>query len=163
MSKQLEWKYSHGKVEIHDIKKVEEKLGIRFPKMYVDIVLKHHPIRVFPNVLYLAGVRDIVLTDFASFNPESKYGLYILQIYEDIKDRLVDHVYPFVDEASGDCLCFDYREGKEEPKIVLWDHEEAAIDKKKGSSQFAIRLRNYLNCLEKVLVDDILSIAIYDV
>lgn len=73
-----------------------------------------------------------MLSDFASFNPETEYGLYILHIYEHIKDRLVDHIYPFVDEVSADCLYFDYREGKEEPKIVLWDHEEAAIDKEKG-------------------------------
>jgi hypothetical protein len=132
VAKQLEWRYSHEKVELDDMRKVEEQLGIRFPGIYVEIILKYHPIRVSPHVLCLPGVRDIVLTDFASFHPESEHGLYILQIYEYIKDRLVDHVYPFADETSGDCLCFDYREGKEEPKIVLWDHEEAAIDKENG-------------------------------
>jgi SMI1-KNR4 cell-wall len=119
LSKELLWKYSHGEVAHEDVKKVEEQFGIKFPEKYIEIVLKHHPVRVFPHVLYLPGVRDIVLTDFASFNPESEHGLYIVQVYEYIKDRLVNHVYPFADEASGDCLCFDYREGKEEPKIVL--------------------------------------------
>ncbi|WP_220184048.1 SMI1/KNR4 family protein [Thermoactinomyces mirandus] len=55
MSKQLEWLYSHGDVGLPDIRKVEEQLGIRFPSKYVEIILKYHPIRVSPDVLYLPG------------------------------------------------------------------------------------------------------------
>ncbi|MBH8596806.1 MULTISPECIES: SMI1/KNR4 family protein [unclassified Thermoactinomyces] len=149
MSKQLEWEYSHGEIQLDDIRKVEKQLGIRFPSEYNDIILKYHPITVSPDVLYLPGVRDIVLTDFASFNPDAEHDLYILLIYEYIKDRLVDHVYPFVYEASGDCLCFDYRNEKEEPKIVLWDHEEAAIDKEKGLFPICDSFGEFLELLKK--------------
>ena len=51
-----------------------------------------------------------MLTDFMSFEPEA--GLYIVDAYHDIKDRLAEHNYQFVYEVSGDCLCFDYRERK---------------------------------------------------
>jgi hypothetical protein len=62
---------------------------------------------------------------------------------------LEDSVYPFVSKASGNCLCFDYREGKEELKIVLWDHEEAAIDKEKGLFPVCDSFEELLELLKK--------------
>jgi hypothetical protein len=41
MCKQLEWRYSHGEIKLPDIKKVEEQLGISFPKKHVEIMLKY--------------------------------------------------------------------------------------------------------------------------
>jgi hypothetical protein len=75
-------------------------------------------------------------------------GPYNVEAYEYIKDRLVHRVYPFASEASGDCF-FDCREGKEELKIVLWDHEKAAIEKEKGLFPVCDSFEELLELLKK--------------
>jgi hypothetical protein len=41
------------RIKLPDIKKVEEQLGISFPKKHVEIMLKYQSIRVSPHVIYL--------------------------------------------------------------------------------------------------------------
>ncbi|MBA4602070.1 SMI1/KNR4 family protein [Thermoactinomyces mirandus] len=130
MGDQLEWRRCQKPTDINSIRKVESYFGIRFPEKFIEVTLKCHSGTVLPNAFYVEDRGDVVLNDFLSFDPED--DLYIIQTYKNIKDRLIENIYPFVNDASGDCLCFDYREGDIEPKVVLWDHEEAFLDKEKG-------------------------------
>lgn len=56
---------------------------------------------------------------------------YILDVYNDIKDRLLKKVYPFAEDPFGNMICFDYRIDNE-PQIVFWD-SEISFDNAEGA------------------------------
>ena len=66
-------------------------------------------------------------TGFLNFNEEAEYDGFL-----DTFNNLVKHykpsfpkkgVYPFSLTAGGDYLCLDYRQNKENPKIVYFTHD----------------------------------------
>lgn len=50
-------------------------------------------------------------------------------IYEDVKEELLDNLYPFANDFFGNFLCFDYRKNSTSPTIVFWYHEEEDMEK----------------------------------
>ncbi len=54
-----------------------------------------------------------------TFDFESRHS--ITQVYDDIKDRLANRVYPFGKDSFGNHLYFDYRSNPASPTVVFWD------------------------------------------
>lgn len=78
---------------------------------------------------------------------DPKNNDYIVTVYENIKDRLVEGVYPIADTPGGDCICFDYRFNQYQPSIVYWDHELAYENPEKGLFFVANTFTELLNKL----------------
>jgi hypothetical protein len=83
-----------------------------------------------------------------SFSETSK-SLYIIDVYHHIKDRLVDNVFPFGNDPFGNHYCFDYRQSKQYPTVIFWNHEEAYENPAKGTSYLYDSFTEFLNHLKE--------------
>lgn len=79
-----------------------------------------------PKVFDIPGLDESTFNDLLTLHIDDKYS--IVQRHENIKDRLVDGIYPFASDSFGNFLCFDYRNNPASPTIVFWDHEEEEIE-----------------------------------
>ena len=127
----IEWLFcSEQEATLKDVVEVEKKFGIKFPIDYIDCILENHEGYPSLNVFDYGKVKGAVFNHLLSFNQQEVD--YLVQVRENIKDRLIDRVYPFADTPGGDYLCFDYRTNEENPPIVYWDHELAYEDSEEG-------------------------------
>lgn len=121
------WKRTIGELDMNDINKVEKHWGVTLPDDYKQCCINNHRGRPNPCVYDFEYKTGALFSYLLSFKEDNSY--YILKDYNNIKDRLVDNVYPFADDPGGNFICFDYREGKDKtPKVVYWDHELAYED-----------------------------------
>ncbi|HFK1459198.1 SMI1/KNR4 family protein [Bacillus pretiosus] len=118
---------SETKVTDKEIEQVEKYFGIKFPEDFIACVKKYDGGYPDPNSFYLPGQDENIFNDLLTFHIEDEYS--IVQNYEDIKEELIDNVYPFANDPFGNFLCFDYRNNPASPTIVFWDHEEEEIEK----------------------------------
>jgi cell wall assembly regulator SMI1 len=126
----MKWIFTHGVVELAEIEEVEKELGVKFPKDYIDCALKNNGGHPTLDIYDFEQRREAVFNRLLSFHVDR--ASYILTIYDAIRDRLVDDVYPFADDPFGNHICFDYRKNSESPTIVFWDHELAFENPEKG-------------------------------
>ena len=59
-----------------------------------------------------------------NFIPDDEYS--ILKTTERLlrNDRLPEGIIPFAEDGGGDQICLDYRQGRRQPRVVYWSHEE---------------------------------------
>ena len=93
-----------------------------------------------PKIFDVPGQDENVFSKLLTFDLESRNS--IIQVYDDIKDRLPNKVYPFGKDSFGNHLCFDYRSNPESPTVVFWDHEEETWKK-----QYILFAQHLQNCL----------------
>lgn len=117
-------------VNIDYIREVEDEIGITFPELFIEFMKVKNggiPIKQF----FELGANEKVVERFLSFVPnykESEIGCYDIEVvWSQIEGRLNDYLCPFAALFAGDFLCFDC-EDREEPRIVLWDHEQSEED-----------------------------------
>ncbi|CAM3914800.1 1,3-beta-glucan synthase regulator [Bacillus luti] len=117
-----------NKKEITDehIQQVEQYLGVKFPNDFIECVKKYDGGYPRPKVFDIQGLDESTFNDLLTLHIDDKYS--IVQKYENIKDRLMDGVYPFTSDSFGNFICFDYRSNPESPTIIFWDHEEEEIE-----------------------------------
>lgn len=124
-NEEIEWLFVRRPAEDKEILEVENILGIKFPDDYKECLKKNAGGSPEPNVFDFNKRKEAVFNRLFTYDPTDKY-YYIVNNYYAIKDRLIDDIYPIADDVFGNCICFDYREGKDKaPKIVFWDHEVA--------------------------------------
>jgi len=140
MRRKIEWTQSNNNITLNDIIKIQELFGIAFPKDYVQCVLENDGGYPSPDNFDIENYGEQVLNNFLSFDKHD--DAYIIDAYNDIKDRLVKKVYPFAEDPFGNMVCFDFR-CNSEPLIVFWDSEisfdsseEAIILISKSFSEF---------------------------
>lgn len=120
------WDSIHGEVELNQIVKVEKALGIKFPKDYIGCAKINNGGYPSKEAFDFDARTEAVFNRLLSFHDDKKN--YIVSVFNGIKDRLVDGVYPFADDPFGNHLCFDYRGNNKKPVIVFWDHEAAFMN-----------------------------------
>ncbi len=121
------WKFTEEIERIDEkIKQVAELFQISFPNDFIETVSANNGGFPKPNCFEVIDGNEEVFNNLITFDLSSKYS--ILNIYDGIKDRLMDKVFPFARDPFGNYLCFDYRNGAN-PVIVFWEHETALIDK----------------------------------
>jgi hypothetical protein len=123
MSSSLVWDSTHDEVSLGKIREVEEELGIIFPSDYLECVKVNNGGYPSREVLDFEGKKEAIFYRLLSFHREKNY--YILSVYNNVKDRMVDGVIPFANDPFGNLLCFDYRQNSLNPTVVFWDHEIA--------------------------------------
>ncbi|HDR4736958.1 TPA: SMI1/KNR4 family protein [Bacillus cereus] len=118
---------SKKEITDNEIKKVEEYFNIKLPNDFIECVKENDGGYPQPKVFDIAGQDESTFNDLLTLHMDDKYS--IVQRYENIKEWLVDRVYPFASDSFGNFLCFDYRNTLDSPTIVFWDHEEEDIEK----------------------------------
>jgi hypothetical protein len=124
MSNSIRWISEEGLKEISTITKVETIFEIKFPKDYIECVMKNDGGYPMPNRFTLNEHEEV----FNKLLSLQEVSYNIIDTYNNVKDRLINGVIPFAEDPFGNLLCFDYRKSKQ-PNIVFWDHEKAFINR----------------------------------
>ncbi|MGH1263377.1 SMI1/KNR4 family protein [Bacillus cereus] len=117
---------SKKEITDNEIKKVEEYFNIKLPNDFIECVKENDGGYPQPKVFDISGQDESTFNDLLTLHMDDKYS--IVQRYENIKEWLVDLVYPFASDSFGNFLCFDYRNNPDSPTIVFWDHEEEDVE-----------------------------------
>ncbi|HHB2075694.1 TPA: SMI1/KNR4 family protein, partial [Bacillus cereus] len=117
---------SNEKVTDHEIEQVEKYFNIKLPNDFIECVKKYDGGYPRPKIFDVPGQDENVFNDLLTFHIEDEYS--IVKNYEDIKEELLDNIYPFANDPFGNFLCFDYRNNSALPTIVFWDHEEEDME-----------------------------------
>jgi len=125
MSNNLRWICENNSVELTTISKVEAIFGVKFPEDYVKCIMKTDGAYPKPNRFKLNGNEE-VFNNLLSFDEEDSSN--IINVYNDVRDRLIKKVIPFAEDAFGNLICFDYSDN-EKIAIMFWEHEKAFNDK----------------------------------
>lgn len=109
---------------------------IKLPESYVDFIKKFNG--AIPNELIIkCDGQDRLVEKFLCLleDPTSEpiQGQYdISVVIAQIEDRLTDDedqigskIIPFAVVFGGDFLCMDFRNSKDNPSVILWDHVES--------------------------------------
>ena len=125
MNDKLRWICENDEIELEAISKVEDTLGIKFPKDYIEIIIKNDGAYPKPNRFEANGSEE-VFNNLLSFDEEDCSN--IIDTYNDVKDRLIEKIIPFAEDPFGNLICFDYRDNNQ-PTIIFWEHEKALNNK----------------------------------
>lgn len=117
-------------VDLDYVREVEEEIGVSFPESFLELMKVYNGGIPFEQYFDLSG-NEKVIERFLSFIPnykENEIGCYDIEVvWSQIEGRLNDFLCPFAVLFAGDFLCFDC-ENREEPRVVLWDHENSQDD-----------------------------------
>ncbi|MGP1910122.1 SMI1/KNR4 family protein [Metabacillus sp. JX24] len=103
-------------------------MSIKFPLDYREFIKDHNgcaPLN--KNVVCINDFRE-TLNYLLSIGDQSR-PIDLLSTYANIKDRLIDGVFPFAKDPGGNMFCFHFTNQNSEPEIVFWNHEEAFEDR----------------------------------
>lgn len=125
MNNNIKWICENDNVGIATICKIEEFFNIKFPKDYVETVIENDGAYPIPNRFNINGSEE-VFNNLLSFDEND--SSYIVDVFNDVKDRLLDRIIPIAEDPFGNLICFDYRTNNK-PSIVFWEHEKAFYDK----------------------------------
>jgi hypothetical protein len=93
------------------------------PDDYIEFSRIHHGGAPVDKVIKLDDGGELVFGWLFCFD-EDKY-INILEVNNDLWDEhgVPKEIIAFANSPFGDYYCFDYRESRENPKIVFYDHE----------------------------------------
>lgn len=121
----MKWLYKKELKDGNSVKNVEEVFGVKFPLDYRNIVLQHNASSPSPNTLDTIRQTGKAFGELLNFNLDSEEN--IISIYEEMKNKIPENVYPIAMDPGGNFLCYDYREDYDNPKVVRWDHEQKFV------------------------------------
>ena len=123
----VSWKFCDQPVTDKLIKEVERMFTIKFPDDYRECAKENNAGQPVPDIFNLSGRGEEVFNSLLSL--VSSGSNYIGKVYQILKTRLPENVYPFADDPFGNYICFHYSDDKSLPEIVFWDHELETITK----------------------------------
>ncbi|MEH7016840.1 SMI1/KNR4 family protein [Bacillus sp. JJ63] len=121
MSK-VQWRSPDEPIIREDVKNVEQELGINFPLDYIECVMKNNGAHVSPEVFEVEGKRKVFGT-LLTYDMDDDEN--IIEVFNDYKDTLPAELVPFAFDPAGNLICFDYKNDKNNPVVVFWEHENA--------------------------------------
>ncbi|PGZ98486.1 1,3-beta-glucan synthase regulator [Bacillus pseudomycoides] len=119
MSK-VQWRSPDELIIREDVKNVEQELGIKFPLDYIECVMKNNGAHVSPEVFEVEGKRRVFGT-LLTYDMDDDEN--IIEVFNDYKDTLPAELVPFAFDPAGNLICFDYKNNKNNPVVVFWEHE----------------------------------------
>ena len=143
MKEDIVWSARRKATNLAQIKAFEAKCGYKFPKNYIDLVLKYNCADIDNyidcfKVYYESGERrhnTFGVGCFLAFRTEdgsidSSFSLidwHYDKNNHDIDYPIPEHLVPIIYDGGGNYVCFDYRHDPktDNPKVVFWFHEEA--------------------------------------
>ncbi len=121
----MNWLYEKKLKNPQSISEVETIFGIKFPQDYKKIVLEHNAATPSPNTIDTKRETGKAFGEILNFNLDAKEN--IISLYEELKSKIPNNVFPIAIDPGGNFLCFDYRESEDNPKVLRWDHEQKFV------------------------------------
>lgn len=139
MRNDIEWITREKPTNLKEIKEFEVKCGYKFPKSYIDLMLKYNGAQIFNyltrfNTYYESGKKfdaGFSICEFLAFGKDNvTEDTSLIDWKWEIKDRnylFPEHLIPVIFAGGGNYVCFDYRHDPktDNPRVVFWFHEEA--------------------------------------
>lgn len=97
---------------------VADRLGVRFPADYIEVVRTHQGGAPDPAVVALADGTETTFSMLLHFEDQPE-GLDLLGIVEQ-SDLLPEKVIPFAADPGDNYFCFDYRLTDVAPPVVFF-------------------------------------------
>ncbi|WGL59625.1 SMI1/KNR4 family protein [Pigmentibacter sp. JX0631] len=179
MRNEIEWIASEQPTNIDQIKEFEIKSGYKFPKSYIDLMIKYNGATILNyitsfKVYYKSGKmypNTFGIGQFLAFGEESiSHITNLIDWCNDNNNRdenypIPEFILPIIYDGGGNYVCFDYRHDPktDNPKVVFWFHEEAGCLEEGLEVYFiANSFDEFLDCLfdsrtEKEKVEDEIS------
>lgn len=122
------------------LEEIENYGKIVLPKKYVGFIKKYNGAKpldytgtfVAENKHEYIIDRFLCLLDNAKESSMGQYDVEVVlsgieerMIPEDFSEQTGYIIFPIAVLFAGDFLCLDYRKGKKNPEIVVWDHENS--------------------------------------
>jgi len=108
------------------VKEIESKLNITFPKDYVIFSIDHHGMSPESSVVPI-GDGETILTTLLHFEVDSvedeNYTYSIYGTHNILKEYLNPLIVPFAIASGASNFCFDYRHSKDTPTIIFLDSD----------------------------------------
>lgn len=146
MNNKVIWNFSKGRLTTQEIGYVEDKLGIKFPLDYVEVVSTYNGGFPEPDT-FIVDSREEMINNLINLKVAADYNIF--QMIEAVSDRLDVGLVLFGRDAGGNLICFDYRSGND-PTIVFWDHEIAGNgERDKAISFICNTFTEFLNKLHE--------------
>ncbi|MGC5746574.1 SMI1/KNR4 family protein [Chryseobacterium sp. NFX27] len=121
----MKWLYKKELKDFNSIKNVEDVFGIKFPSDYKNIVLENNAATPSPNTIDTSRQTGKAFGELLNFNLDSSEN--IISLYQELKNKIPEEVFPITMDPGGNFLCYDFREDKANPKVVRWDHEQKFV------------------------------------
>ncbi|MED4401595.1 SMI1/KNR4 family protein [Metabacillus fastidiosus] len=116
----VEWIEPDEPISDEVIQNVERYFEINFPQDYKECVKLFNGGYPEPDVFNIDEDNDVVFSCLLSFTNEEAN---ILEVYDIVSEYLPEGIFPFAKDPFGNLICFDYRQDKESPIIIFYDHE----------------------------------------
>lgn len=103
----------------HSIEALEQQWGVSLPEDYKRIVSKHQGMTPHPSSFSIGKGENVFCALLAVTHDERWDAYSLLSEYKNLQRYIPTGVYPFGTTSGGESLCFDYREGSNQPPVVL--------------------------------------------
>jgi SMI1-KNR4 cell-wall len=118
----------YGAFALDRVQLIEKELRITFPSTFINALRNNDGGIPSKNIFHYSDVRnDRIYANcigaFLCINP-NQYG-DLLSTYKDPPEFFPEGLVAFAEDGGGNLICFDYREGRDNPNppIVYWNHE----------------------------------------
>lgn len=135
MNNCVKWNYEDEKISMNEIMEVENMWGVKLPKDYIECAIYNHGGSPEPEEFLVEG-RQRVFGCLLSYDKDSPDN--ILKVYNGIKERLPEKIFPFGCDPAGNYICFDYRKSNNNPRIIFWDHELGVMESDYSQEQLKL-------------------------
>lgn len=131
----VKWSYTDETVSINEIIEVEGVWKSKLPKDYVECAIYNHGGSPDPEEFLVEGRERVFgcLLSYCKNSPDN-----IIEVYNGIKERLPQNIFPFGCDPAGNYICFDYRKSDTNPCIIFWEHELGVIASDYSEEQLKI-------------------------
>ena len=115
-------------LETGELENLEKQLRIEFPVVFKDLLHLYNGEGIEGKELYKTKTgEERAFSRFLKFNKNPKYEGFLEEFNDLVKFYKPSFpkkgVYPFSRTGGGDYLCLDYRQNKENPKVVYFTHD----------------------------------------
>ena len=121
MSK-IKWEFADEPVSQEVVHTVGDNLGVKFPSDYIECVAINNGANAEPRLFDVEN-REKVFGTLLSFDENNDE--FIVSVYNDYKLTLPKEIVPIAFDPAGNLICFDYKDDKNKPTVVFWEHENA--------------------------------------
>lgn len=147
----ISWIVCYGKVTEERIEFLQEKIGIKFPHSFVNLIKECDGGVPKSSEFYFYDeyFQSKITACVGGFlNLSSSEWSDFLNNYLSSPEFFPEGLIAFAEDGGGDFICFDYRKGKNiaDPPIVYWSHE---ADIGKDISFVANNFEEFIEMLEE--------------
>lgn len=116
----ITWKFVNNNVSMNDISNIENTLGIKLPKDYIDCVILNNAGYPDKNIFDIYEEKGKVFEYLLGISKDDEDN--ILDVYSTCKNFLPKGIIPFARDGFGNYICFNYSD-KDKYKIIFYCNE----------------------------------------